>query len=143
MLKTITSLILCFTTTLMVAQNQDISDQELKQFANAFQQVRMINQSSQQKMIKAVQDEDLTVERFNLINQAEQNPNKEVEATDDELKKYKTAMQSVEALQAEVQKQLESKIKESGLTVERFQQISNLVRSDKSLQQRLTALMQG
>ncbi|RRO22473.1 DUF4168 domain-containing protein [Flavobacteriaceae bacterium 14752] len=143
MLKTITSLILCFTTTLMVAQNQDISDQELKQFANAFQQVRMINQSSQQKMIKAVQDEDLTVERFNLINQAEQNPNKEVEATDDEFKKYKTAMQSVEALQAEVQKQLESKIKESGLTLERFQQISNLVRSDKSLQQRLTALMQG
>jgi len=143
MLKTITSLILCFTTTLVVAQNQDISDQELKQFANAFQQVRMINQSSQQKMIKAVQDEELTVEKFNLINQAEQNPNKEAEATADEIEKYKSAMQSVEALQAKVQEQLESKIKESGLTVERFQQISNLVRSDKTLQQRLTALMQG
>ncbi len=143
MLKTITSLILCFTTTLMVAQNQDISDQELKQFANAFQQVRMINQSSQQKMIKAVQDEDLTVERFNIINQAEQNPNKEVEATDDELKKYKTAIQSVEALQAEVQKQLQSKIQEAGLSVQRFQQISALLQNNKELQQRLSTLMQG
>ncbi|MGX1022955.1 DUF4168 domain-containing protein [Flavobacterium sp. CS20] len=143
MLKTITSLILCFTTTVFVAQNQDISDQELKQFADAFQQVRMLNQSSQQKMIKAVQDEDLTVERFNLINQAEQNPNKKVEATDDELKKYKLAMQSVEAIQTEVQKQLETKIQDAGLTLERFQKISALLQNNKELQQRLTSLMQG
>jgi hypothetical protein len=126
-----------------VAQNQDISDQELKQFADAFQQVRMLNQSSQQKMIKAVQDEDLTVERFNLINQAEQNPNKKVEATDDELKKYKLAMQSVEAIQTEVQKQLETKIQDAGLTLERFQKISALLQNNKELQQRLTSLMQG
>lgn len=143
MIKTITSVILCFTTTLLVAQNQDISDQELKQFANAFQQVRMLNQSSQQKMMKAVTDEHLTVERFNVINQSEQNPNKEVKTTDEELKKYKKAMESVESIQAEIQQQLQSKIEAAGLTFERFQEISALLQKDQSLQQRLRALMQG
>ena len=143
MFKIATSLVFCFMTTSLIAQSQDVSDQELEKFATAFQQVRMINQSSQQKMMKAVTDEDLTVERFNVINQAEQNPNKEVQASDDELKKYKAAMSSVEAIQKEIQAQLQTKIKDIGLTVERFQQISTLLQKDKSLQQRLRALMQG
>ncbi len=143
MLKTITSLILCFTTSILVAQNQEISDKELEKFADAYQEVQMANQSSQQEMIKAVEEEDISVEKFNLINQAEQNPNKEVEATADELEKYESAMESVEAIQLKVQKQVESKINEIGLSMERFQQISALVQKDKELQQRLTALMQG
>ncbi len=143
MLKTVASLILCFTTSIFMAQNQEISDKELKKFADAYQEVQMANQNSQQEMIKAVEDSDLTVEKFNEINQAEQNPNKEVDASADDLKKYESAMQSVEAIQAQVQKTVESKIKEIGLSMERFQQISTLVQTDEELQQRLTALMQG
>lgn len=143
MLKTVASLILCFTTSIFMAQNQEISDKELKKFADAYQEIQMVNQNSQQEMIKAVEDSDLTVEKFNEINQAEQNPNKEVDASADDLKKYESAMQSVEAIQAQVQKTVESKIKEIGLSMERFQQISTLVQTDKELQQRLTALMQG
>lgn len=143
MFKTATSLILCFATTLLFAQTQDVTDQELKKFADAFQQVRMLNQSSQQKMMKAVTDEELTVERFNSINQAEQNPNKEVQATDEEYDKYESAMESVEAIQKEIQSQLQTKIKEAGLSLQRFQQISALLQKDQSLQQRLTALLQG
>jgi len=143
MKKTIALLIMVFITTLTVAQEKNITDDELNKFAEAYQHVRTINQSSQQKMMKAVTDEDLTVERFNLINQAEQNPNKEVEATDDELKKYQVAMESVETIQQNVQAQLQTKIKEAGLTLERFQQIANQMKTDQNLQQRLSALMQG
>jgi hypothetical protein len=93
--------------------------------------------------MKAVTDEDLTVERFNLINQSEQDPNKEVEATTDELEKYDAALEAVENIQKNIQTQLQSKIKEAGLSLERFQQIANKMKSDKALQQRLSKLMQG
>jgi len=143
MKKTIAFLIMVCITTLTVAQEKNITDDELNKFAEAYQHVRTINQSSQQKMMKAIADENLTVERFNLINQAEQNPNKDVEATDDELKKYQAAMESVETIQQDVQAQLQTKIKEAGLTLERFQQIANQMKSDKALQQRLANMMQG
>ena len=141
MTKIITTLFLCFTTSLFFAQDQDISDKELSQFADAFQQVRFINQSSQQDMIKALKDENISVERFNTINQAEQNPNKESDATDDELKKYKSAMKSVENIQVKSQKDLQAKIKESGLSIERYQQIATKIQSDQNLQQRLSEIM--
>lgn len=143
MLKTVASLILCFTTSIFMAQNQEISDKELKRFADAYQEIQMANQNSQQEMIKAVENADLTVEKFNEINQAEQNPNQEVKASADDLKKYESAMESVGAIQAQVQQKVESKIKDLGLSMERFQQISALIQNDKELQQRLTALMQG
>ena len=143
MFKRTMTLILCITTSLFFAQEQDISDKELKLFANAFQQVQMINQSIQQEMIKAVEDEEISVEKFNAINQAEQNPNKEVEASSSELNKYKLAMKSVEEIQAKTEQVLQAKIKETGITLERYQQIMSLVQTDQKLQQRLTELMQG
>jgi hypothetical protein len=103
----------------------------------------MINQSSQQKMMTAVKDEDLTVERFNLINKADQNPNKEVKATNEELEKYNAALEDIEKIQENVKAQLQTKIKEAGLSLQRFQQIANMMREDKALQQRLSSLMQG
>lgn len=70
---------------------QKITDDELNKFADAYQEVRMVNQSSHQKMMKAVTDENLTVKRFNLINQAELDLNKELEATTEELEKYRAS----------------------------------------------------
>ena len=141
MLKTITTLFLCFTSSLIFAQAQEITDKDLTQFAEAFQQVRFINQSSQQDMVKALEAEGLSVERFNTINQAEQNPNKESDATDEELDKYKSAMESVEGIQAKTQEDLLAKIKASGLSIERYQQIATQLQSDENLQQRLSEIM--
>ena len=69
MKRTITLLFIA-STSFGFAQQQ-ITDEELNKIAKAYQQIRMINQSSQQKMMKVLIDEDLTVERFNLINQSE------------------------------------------------------------------------
>jgi len=143
MFKKTMTLILCITTSLFFAQEQDISDKELKLFANAFQQVQIINQTTQQEMIKAVENSDMTVEEFNTINKAEQNPNEEVDASDEDLKKYKSAIESVEEIQAKTEQVLQDKIQETGITLERYQQIMTLVQTDQKLQQRLTELMQG
>lgn len=140
---TLTLLLSILMSHLTFAQQKKITDVELNKFADAYQQVRMINQSSQQKMMTAVKDEDLTIERFNLINKADQNPNKEVKATTEELEKYDAALEAIEEIQENVKAQLQTKIKDAGLSLQRFQQIANMMREDKALQQRLASLMQG
>ena len=62
----------------------DVSDAELSKFAKAYQGLRMMNQEVNQKMMKTVQDGGLEVQRFNEIHQASQDPNKEVEASEEE-----------------------------------------------------------
>lgn len=141
MLKTITTLFLCFTSSLLFAQTQEFTDKDLTQFAEAFQQVRFINQSSQQDMVKALEAEGLSVERFNMINQAEQNPNKDSDATEEELNQYKSAMESVESIQAKTQEDLLAKISATGLSLERYQQIATQLQSDENLQKRLSEIM--
>jgi hypothetical protein len=140
---TLTLLLSILMSHLTFAQEKKITDVELNKFADAYQQVRMINQSSQQKMMTAVKDENLTIERFNLINKADQNPNKEVKATTEELEKYDAALEAIEEIQENVKAQLQTKIKDAGLSLQRFQQIANMMREDKALQQRLASLMQG
>src|SRR5690606_7755555 len=62
----------------------DISDEELQKFVDAFQEIQVENQKIQQKMIAEIQEEGMEVQRFSEIQQAQQNPNQEVEMTAEE-----------------------------------------------------------
>jgi acetyl-CoA acetyltransferase len=124
------------------AKKSAVSDEEVKMFAAAFQQVQAINQQAQQKMAMAVQEEDLAVERYNEIQTAQQDPNKTVDATKEELAKHKAALQSLKEIQATTQQQMQSEITESGLTITRYQQIMQALQTNKDLQQKVQAEMQ-
>lgn len=123
-------------------QTGEISDQELQQFASAARQIQSINQDVQQEMVNVVQQEGLGIQRFNEIQQAQLNPNQEVEATREELKQYERSIQQLQTIQSQAQKEMESKIKEEGLTVERYQQIVAAIQSSPELQQKLQTLQQ-
>ncbi|AUC23522.1 hypothetical protein BTO15_16065 [Polaribacter sejongensis] len=73
---------------LTAQEQQDISDKELVQFADAYTEVQVLNQQSQQKMMSILQEEGLEIERFNEIQQAKMDPNKKSDATDVEKKKH-------------------------------------------------------
>ena len=120
----------------------DVSDAELSKFAKAYQGLRMMNQQVNQKMMKTVQDGGLEVQRFNEIHQASQDPNKEVEATEEELKKHKAILAEIEGMQGDFQKKMETTIKDQGLTVERYQKLVMALQSDQELQTRLQKMMQ-
>ena len=64
-----------------------ISTAELTKFADAFQEVQVENQAAQQEMMGIIKTEGLDVQRFTEIQKAQMNPETEVEATDEELKK--------------------------------------------------------
>ena len=147
-MKKITSTLIFIMIVVMVAsaqteQKEEVSAEELKQFASALQEVQTINQQIQQKMVSAVEDEGLEVQRYKEIMQAQQNPNMEVSATDQELKQYETATQEVGKLQAKAEQEMEEKIIAEDLTLSRYQEIMTLIQNDPELQQRIQEYLQG
>lgn len=147
-MKKITSLILftlvgVMSTFAQAEQKEELSGEELKQFASAFQQVQTVNQQAQQKMVKTVEEEGLEVQRYNEIQQAQQDPNQEANATDEELKQYESATQGLEKIQEHTQQEMQEKIIEEGLTINRYQEIAAIVQSDPELQQELQEYLQG
>lgn len=123
-------------------QDIDVSDGEIDQFASVFVELQSMNQEIQQEMMGAVEDEGIEVQRFNQIMQAQQDPNQEVEANEEELQNFAKASQAVEQIQVKVQKDMEEVITKNNLTVQRYQQIMMAVRNDADLQQRLQQKIQ-
>ena len=123
-------------------QTTEVSDGEMKQFAMAFVEIQNIEQKVQPEMIQAVEEEGIEVQRFNEIMNARQDPNQEVDASEDELKKFASANREIEDIQNRAQREMMEKIAESGLTVDRYQKIMVAVRNDPALQQKLQSSMQ-
>ena len=121
----------------------EVSDAELTEFAEVFQKMRMMNQKVQQEMMAVVQGEELELQRFNEIHQANMDPNKDVETTKEEDKKYKAVVAEFEVIQPEFQKKMQEVIAESDLSMERYQQLAMALRSDAELQQRLQSIMKS
>lgn len=135
----------------MNAQNQpmpqqekiEVSDSELSEFAQVFQQIRMVNQEAQQEMIAVVQEEEFELKRFNEIHQAKMNPQQEIETTEAEDKKYKVVVDELQTIQPKYQEKIETVISDSDLSMERYQQLAMALRSDQALQQRLQEMMKS
>lgn len=121
----------------------EVSDAELTQFAEVFQKMRMMNQQVQKEMMAIVEAENLELQRFNEIHQANMDPNKEADTTDEEAKKYKAIVAELEVMQPEFQKKMQNVIEKSGLSMERYQQMAMALRTDAELQQRLQNILQG
>ncbi len=123
-------------------QKVEVSDAELSKFAKAYQGIQVAEQESQKKMIAAVEEQELEIAQFNEIHQAKMQ-NQEVSASKDDLKKHEKAVEKIEAMQPEIQKNMEEIITSEGLSIERFQQIATAMQADPALQQRLQQIMTG
>lgn len=128
-----------FTATSLLAQadQEKVTDAELDQFATVFQQMRMMNQEVQQKMAKTVAEEEMDIQRFNEIHKAQLDPAKEVKTSEEEQEKYKEIVSEIEEVQLDFQEKMEKAIQQSGLSIERYQQIATRLQTDAELQERL------
>ncbi|SDG76257.1 DUF4168 domain-containing protein [Psychroflexus sediminis] len=144
MKKVISTLgIVLFTLFAATAQTEDaqVTDAELQKFAEAYMSVQQMNQTIQQEMVVAIEKEGMTPERFNEIYQAEMDPEVEVDATAEELEQKEAVMIVIKEIQAASQAKMEEKIKEKGLTMQRFQEIGAQVQQNPELQQKLQGMM--
>ncbi|MCC8361162.1 DUF4168 domain-containing protein [Salinimicrobium sediminilitoris] len=124
-------------------QQTEVTDAELTKFVEALKGVQMVTQQAQQKMMQMVQEEGMEIPRFNEIHQASVDPKVEVEATSEEKATHKKIIGELETMQAGIQEQLESLIKDQGLSLERYEQIAMRLQSDTQLQQRIQQMIQG
>ena len=117
----------------------DVSDEEIAQIVDAIELMDPIQMEAQEKIEEAVEEENITAERFQQLMMAMQNPQMadEVDMTDEEMGKIQSLQPKLMEIQGEAQQEMMAKIEESGLTVERFQQINMGAQQDPELMQRL------
>lgn|SRR5690554_887629 len=125
----------------LFAQDNQVSEAELTKFANAYIELQVQNQTAQQKMVQIIEAEGIEVQRFSAIQQASMNPELKVEATDEEIKMHQSAIEKIQKLQPELEKEASQRIIATGLTMERFEALAGLIQNDKSLQQRVEAIL--
>lgn len=123
-------------TSTLMAQT-DISDKEVEQFAVTFQKMRMINQEAQKELSEVIAKEGMEITRFNTIHQAKMDPEAEVELTEEEEKKYEAIIKQLNEMQMGFRQEIENMIKEEGLSLERYEEISSQLQKDAKLQERL------
>lgn len=115
----------------------DVTDEELDQISSAIIAMQMLEQGSQMKMIMAVQESGMDVQRFSEIMQQKQNPDATVTMSPEEEALFTKAEENLQAVQFEMQEDYEQAIEEGGLTIERYQSIMMAVQTDTSLQRKI------
>ncbi len=138
------TLVFLFVASMTVTANPGgFSDEKLEKFANAVTQVINLQQQGQTEMIEAIEENGLTVERFNEINmQAQQMPLEDIEASEEEMENFQLANQAVERVQMQLEEVLIGTIEEEGLTIEKYEEIMGEYQQNPELQQRIQELMQ-
>jgi hypothetical protein len=112
---------------------------EVTNFARAYQSIQGIREEAEADMVKAVESEGLTVERFNAIadSQTAEAADSSSLATQTEERQFAAAIEDIITIRQTAETVMESAIEDTGLSVERFNQILEQSTQDKSLSQRI------
>ncbi|MEG3436369.1 DUF4168 domain-containing protein [Pannus brasiliensis CCIBt3594] len=119
-----------------------ISPLELQQFVQALKQMQTIDLESQKQMAAIIQKEGLKLERFVEIDRANSSgvaPEKPV--SDGEQQRYNSIVTKIQKVWQDSQPKKERAITGQGLTVARFGEINNQVRSDRALQEKVKQMI--
>jgi hypothetical protein len=122
---------------------EEVTNAELEQFLVVAMHGQELNEQAQGEMVKAIEDEGLKVKRYSELQQMEQNPEIESDATQQEIQQYQKAIKVIEKKQMELQEEMVKKLGEEGLSQQRYQEINMLLQADPELQKRLQELQQN
>lgn len=124
----------------------DVSDQEIEDFAEAARKIQELNMKMQQDVGQMIKDEGMETQRFNEIHssqQSQQPGQKQPDISDQEMKQYQNILKKLENKQSDAQSKMQKAIENAGLTMQRYEQISNSARQDTALMKRLRKALQS
>lgn len=123
------------------AQNRDFSDNELKSFSKVVVEVITIQQNTQREMIAIIQENNLTVPKFNqMMTQAQEHGEEGIEGTEEEKRIFFIVADAFDGIQERMIDDLTKAIVAKGLSLERYEAILQLYQSDPDFQARVHAL---
>ena len=124
-----------------IEMREDFSDNELKSFVKANEKVTVIQMEAEQKMIKAIEDEGLSIERFNEILEQQRDPSRVGEPSVEELQSFNQAAQAILEENAKIEKQMTTSIEEEGIDIETYKQIMLAYQQSPAVQDRVNKMV--
>ena len=122
--------------------SKEVSDSELASFAEVFQEIQAISKQSQDKMVKAIEDEGLDLQRYNAIGEAQRSGDEEVEVTEEEIEKLHAINSQLTKINSETSETIDKKLSANNLTFERYQEILQSIQQDEELKIKLRDKLQ-
>lgn len=123
--------------------NENFTDDEYRSFAKINLELIPLQESAQDQMVKAIEDEGLEVERFQELAQAQQNGSlKDVSNDVEELAKFNEAGQKVMEMQHEIQTQVQEVISNSDLSAEKFQEMYMAYNQSETVRSKVDEMIQ-
>jgi hypothetical protein len=125
------------------AATPEISDAKLKKFVDVYKKLAPQQQEAETQMVKAIEEQGLTTDRFNEIA-AKQQPNQAAATTGgsaEELTKFNAAAKKITVIQKDVQPKIEKLMSDEGMKPEEFEQIAIAYQTSPVIQQKIQALM--
>jgi hypothetical protein len=121
----------------------EVSDEEVQKVADTINEFAPIQEKANEKITEAVEEENLTIERFQQMMMAMQNPQMadQVDISDEEMEKLQTLQPKLMEIQSETDEAMMEKIEENGLSLERYQSIVMGAQQDEELRERVLALL--
>lgn len=126
-----------------------LSDGDIATFAKVYQEVQALRLKAEREMAKVVEDEGLTIERFNAIAETQLNGAAEspedmakiaekakISKKDD--KKFKAAVDRIIAIRQSTEGEMEKAIAADGLSIDTFNSILERSADDTALQRQIS-----
>ena len=116
---------------------KDYSDEQIDQFASAVVRVLPVQQEAQAKMIKVIEDNDLSLERFNQIATQLQTSGQAEGVDEKDLEKFDQAAGEIEPIQMDMNERVNEVILEEGLSPQLYQEMANAYTSNPKIKQKV------
>lgn len=125
------------------AEADTVTDAELESFVAATKEVQMMQQELQLEMQNMIKDEGMEVQRFQQIMQSKQNPQAagSVEVSTEEQEIINKIQPKLQELGQKAQQEQISVIEDNDLTLQRYQQIAQTIRSNPGMMQKVQKMM--
>lgn len=121
-------------------QEIEVSDSALQTFAEIMREAQAVQKQSQGVMMKAIEENDLGMKRFQEISQAKRQ-GEDIEMTEEEEEAYASIEQVMQEEQQKMKEKMSSIIQEYSMDEQRYMEINRALRNDKELQKRLKSII--
>ncbi|MFO7799774.1 MAG: DUF4168 domain-containing protein [Rhodohalobacter sp.] len=121
----------------------DVSDEELETFVKVSGVAQQIQTEAQSDMVAIVEEEDLSVETYNIIAESRYNEQSDdqLDVTQEELDKFEAASDKIGEMERDLDQKVAEAVEEEGMSMDKFMEINMALQQDPSLQERVQQMM--
>lgn len=128
-----------------IQMRENFTDDELKSFVKANEKVVAIQMEGEEKMVKAIEGEGLTVNRFHEILEEQRDPQRVTDssATVEELRSFNDAAALILEENKRLEQRMASSIEEEGIDIDTYKQIMLAYQQNADVQNRVNKMLNG